>query len=67
MPTLGIVVGVVAVAELLGQVFGQVADAPGGVLGGGEHALGVELGAEPDHMPWLVVVGDGVQGLVPGG
>ncbi len=38
---LGVGVWVVAVAELLGEIFGQVADAPGGVLGGGEHALGV--------------------------
>ena len=54
---LGVGVGLVAVAELLGQVLGQVADAPGGVLGPGEHALGVELGPEPGHVPGLVIVG----------
>ena len=55
-----------AVAELLGQVLGQVADAPGGVLGPGEHALGVELRPEPGHVQRLVVRADGVEGLVPG-
>jgi hypothetical protein len=40
----GLVAGgrLVAVAEVLGQVFGEVADAPAGVAGSGEHALGVE-------------------------
>jgi beta-phosphoglucomutase-like phosphatase (HAD superfamily) len=43
-------VGGVAAAELFGQVLGEVADAPAGVFGPGEHALGVELGAaEVDH------------------
>jgi hypothetical protein len=44
MCLLSVGLGVVAVADLLGQVLGQVADAPGGVFGSGEHALGVEPG-----------------------
>jgi hypothetical protein len=67
MLTLRVSAGLVAVAELLGQVLGQVADAPGGVFGPGEHALGVELGPEAGHMQGLVIIGDGVQGLIPGG
>ena len=59
-------VGLVAVAYLLGEVLGQVADAPGGVLGPGEHALGVEPDPEPGHMPRLIVGADGVERLVPG-
>jgi hypothetical protein len=39
----------------------QVADAAGGVLGSGEHAPSVELGPKPHHMPWLVIIGDGVK------
>ena len=66
MLALGIGVWVVAVAELLGQVLGQIADAPGGVLGPGEHALGVEFGPEPDHMPRLVIRADSIQGVIPG-
>ena len=60
------VVGLVAVADVLGQVLGEVADAPAGVLGSGEHALGVEPGTEPGHVQRLVLVADGVEGLVPG-
>jgi hypothetical protein len=29
--------------------------------------LGIELSPEPGHVPGLVVIGDGVQGLVPCG
>ena len=65
--TLSIGVGLVAVAELLGQVLGQISDAPSGVFGPGEHTLGVELSAEPDHMQRLIIWANGVQGLVPGG
>jgi hypothetical protein len=57
--------GLVAVAEVLGQVLGEVADAPAGVSGSGEDALSVEPGAEPGHVPRLVLVADGVEGLVP--
>jgi len=32
--------------------------APAGVLGSGEHALGVELGPEPDRMPRLIIRAD---------
>ena len=46
--------GLVAVAEVLGQVLGEVADAPAGVLLSGEDALGVEALAEPGHVPGLV-------------
>ena len=56
----------VAVAEVLGQVFGEVADAPAGIAGSGEDALGVEPGTEPGDVPWLVLVADGVERLVPG-
>jgi hypothetical protein len=55
----------VAVAEVLGQVLGEVADAPAGIFRSGEHALGVKPGAEPGHVQRLVQVGDGVEGLVP--
>ena len=44
-------------ADLLGQVLGQVADAPGRVLRSGEHALGVEPDPEPGHVPRLILVG----------
>ena len=63
----GVSVGLVAVAELLGQVLSQIADAPGGVLRSGKHALGVELGPGPDHMPRFIIRADSVKGLVPGG
>ena len=59
--------GGVAGRELLGEVFGEVADAPGRVLGSGEDALGVELGPEPGDVQRLVARADGVQGLVEGG
>ncbi len=64
--TRGVSVRLMAVAELLGQVLGQISDTPGGVLGPGEHALGVELGPEPHHMPRIVIRADGVQGFIPG-
>jgi len=63
---LGVAVRLVAVAQVLGQVLGEVADAPAGIPGSGEHALGVEPRAEPRHMQRLVIVPDGVEGLVPG-
>ena len=58
--------GLVAVAHLLGEVLGQVADAPGRVRGPGEHALGVEPFPEPGHVPGQVIAADGIQGLIPG-
>ena len=36
-----------------------------GVLGSGQHALGVEPVAEPGHVPGQVIGADGVQGLIP--
>ena len=60
-----VALGAVAVADLLGEVFGQVADAPGCVLGRGEHALGVESGAEPGHVVRLVA--ELIQRLIPAG
>ena len=51
-------VGLVAVAELFGQVFGEVADAPAGVFGSGEDALGVEPCAEPGDVQRLVLVAE---------
>ena len=67
MRPFGVGLGLVAVGHLLGQVLGQVADAPGRVLRAGQHALGVEPVPEPGHMHRLVLVPDRVQGLVPGG
>ena len=64
--TLGVAGGLVAVGHLLGEVFGQVADAACGVLGSGEHALGVEPVPEPGHMQRLVLISDGIQRVVPG-
>jgi hypothetical protein len=58
MSALSVGVRLVAVAELLGQILDQVADAAGGILGPGEHALGVELGPEPDDVVRLVIVAD---------
>jgi hypothetical protein len=58
---LGVALGGVASGDLLGQVLGEVADAPGGVLGSGEHALGVELGSEPSHVAGLVSRADVVK------
>jgi len=56
----------VTFGDLLGQVLGQIADALLGVLGPGEHPLGVELGPEPGHMPGLVRRADGVERRIPG-
>ena len=58
-------VGLVAVGDLLGQVLGEVADSPGGVLGPGQHALGVELRAEPGHVRRVIVRADRIQGPGP--
>jgi len=54
MRPLRVSLGVMAVADLLGQVLGQVADAPGRILRAREHALGVEALAEPGHVVRLV-------------
>jgi hypothetical protein len=61
---LGVGLGVVAVGDLLGQVLGQVADAPGGILRPGEHALGIEPSAETGHVVRLVA--ELVKRLIPG-
>ena len=50
----------VAVADMLGQVLGDVADAAVGVLRPGQDALGVEAVAEPGDVQRLVLVADGV-------
>src|ERR1035441_9954136 len=47
---LGVGGGLVTVADVLGQVLGEVADAPAGVLGSSEHALGIEAVAEPGYV-----------------
>ena len=65
MGALGVAGGLVAVGDLLGEVLGQIPDAAGRVLGPGQHALGVEPLPEPGHMQRLVLVPDGVKGLVP--
>ena len=58
-------VSLVAVADLLGQVLGQVPDTPRRILRPGEHALGVEPDPEPGQMPRLIPVSDGIKRLVP--
>jgi hypothetical protein len=62
---LGAAGGLVAAADLLGQVLGQVADAPGGPGRSGQHALSVEPLPEPDHVPRQVIAADAVQGVIP--
>jgi hypothetical protein len=59
--------GLVAVADVLGQVLGEVADAPVSVFRSGEHALGVEPVAGFCDVQRLVVVADHGECLVPGG
>ena len=56
----------VAFGDLLSQVLGQIADAPVGVLGPGEYALGIELGPEPGHMLRLISWADRVERIIPG-
>jgi hypothetical protein len=46
---LGVGVDVVAVADVLGQVLGEVADAPAGVAGSGEDAEATEV----ERMEWV--------------
>ena len=65
MGTLRVGTGLVAVAYLLSQVLGQVADAAVGVLGPGEYALGIELGPEPSHMLRLISRADRVERIRP--
>ena len=64
---LGVGIALVAVGDLLSEVLRQVPDATGRVLGPGQHALSVEPFPEPRHMQRLVVIPNGVQGLIPGG
>ena len=54
-----------AVGDLLREVLGQVADALVGVLAPEEHALRVELRAEPGHVPGLIMRPDSVQRVLP--
>ena len=54
--------GLVAVADVLGQVLGEVADAPAGVPRTGQNALRVE----PHDVQGFVVVADRAERLVPG-
>jgi hypothetical protein len=65
MRLLRVSLGVVAVADLLSQVLGQVADASRGVLRAREHALGVEPIAEPGHV--MRCIAELVQRLVSRG
>jgi len=67
MYPLGVGGRLMAVGHLLGEVFGQVPDAPGRVLGPGQHALGVEPFPEPRHVHRLVLLADAVQRVIPGG
>jgi hypothetical protein len=64
---LGVGGGLVAVADVLGQVLGEVADAPPGVLGTGQHALGVEPVPEPGDMQRLVLLADRIERFIPAG
>jgi len=54
MSPLGISRRLVAVADLLGQVLRQVADAPGRILRAREHALSVEPLPDPRHVERLM-------------
>jgi hypothetical protein len=58
---LGVGLSLMAPADVLGQVFGQVADAPAGVLGPGQHALGVEAEVVPATCPieWAITANCG--------
>ena len=69
LPGGGGVVVAERVGDGFGEVLGQVADGPVRVLGGGDDAGGVLLGAEPQHMhrPGVGVVGDLVERFGPGG
>lgn len=60
-------VGLVASGDVLGEVFGQVPDAPAGIFRSAEDALRVELGPEPRHMQRVIMRADPVQGLASGG
>ena len=55
----------VAVGDVLGQVLGDVADAPVGVFRPAENALCVEAVAEPGDVQRLVILADGVERVVP--
>jgi hypothetical protein len=64
----GLVVGggLVAVGDVLGEVLGQVPDAPRGVPGPGQDALRVESRPEPGDVQRLVLVADRVECVIPG-
>jgi hypothetical protein len=47
--------------ELLGQVLGEIADAPAGVFRSGDDALGIEPGTGPGDVQRLVVRADGIK------
>jgi hypothetical protein len=60
--------GRVAVGDVFGQVLGDVTRVPVRLRCAGDDTAGVQLGAEPDHVPRLGV-GVGIQGierLLPG-
>ena len=59
-------VGLVAVADVLGQVLGQVPDAPRRVLRLGEDPLGVELRPEPGDVQGRVLGAYRVERVIPG-
>ena len=65
----GGVVGVEGVAEVLGQVLGEVADALVRVRRSGDDALNIDLRTEADHVQRFgrVVGVELVECLVPGG
>ncbi len=67
MLVLGGCLRLVAVGDVLGQVLGEVADAPVRVPGPAQHALGVEPFAEPGDVLRFVLRSDRVERLVPGG
>jgi len=56
----------VAVGDLLSQVFRQIAYAPVGILGPGQHPLSIKPRAKPRHMPRRIVRADRVERRIPG-
>jgi hypothetical protein len=63
---LGVGVELVAVAELLGQVLGQVADAPVRVPRSGQHAFSAELLPEPGHADLVAGLPGAISGVPDG-
>ena len=65
MRALSVGVCLMAFADLLHEVLGEVADAVGGVFGPCQHALRIKLGPEPDNVPRVVAGADRIHGFIP--